>query len=150
MANTYSSLFYHLIFSTKNRVPHLSPDLEPRIWPYIGGVAEHHKMTALQIGGYDDHIHALVMAPPIIAPSQIAQFLKGDSSRWIHETWPSRRSFAWQEGYSAFTVSKSNAEAVIEYIKNQRTHHKRKTFQDEYREFLLQHGIVFDENFVWG
>ena len=81
MANTYTSLHYHLIFSTKNRVNWIKPEFESRIWSYIGGVARKHKMTALRVGGIEDHIHALVMAPPTLAPSQIAQCLKGDSSK---------------------------------------------------------------------
>ena len=116
MANTYSSLHYHLVFSIKNRVAYLTPDIEQRVWAYIGGVARKHKLNALKVGGFDDHIHALVMAPPILSPSQIAQYLKGDSSKWIHETFPELRDFAWQEGYGAFTVSKSNLESVIGYI----------------------------------
>ena len=150
MANTYTSLHYHLIFSTKNRVAHLTPEIEQRVWGYIGGVARHHKMTALQIGGFDDHIHALVMAPPTIAPSQIAQYLKGDSSKWIHETFPHLREFVWQEGYGAFTVSKSNLEAVGGYIQKQREHHHQRGFQEEYRDFLRKHGIEYEERYVWG
>ena len=150
MANTYTSLHYHLVFSTKNRVAHLTPDIEQRVWAYIGGVARKHKMTALQIGGFDDHIHALVMAPPILAPSQIAQYLKGDSSKWIHETFANLHDFAWQEGYGAFTVSKPNLEAVIGYIQKQREHHQQESFQEEYRKFLQRHGIDYDERYVWG
>ena len=150
MANTYSSLHYHLIFSTKNRTPYLKMEIEQRIWAYIGGIARHHKITALQIGGYDDHIHALVMAPPTISLSQIAQYLKGSSSQWIHETFPELRDFAWQEGYSAFTVSQSNLPAVMQYIQSQREHHKKKSFEEEYRDFLNKHGIEYDERYLWG
>jgi len=150
MANTYSSLHYHLVFSTKNRVAYLTPDIEQRVWAYIGGVARKHKLNALQVGGFDDHIHALVMAPPILSPSQIAQYLKGDSSKWIHETFPELRDFAWQEGYGAFTVSKSNLESVIGYIEKQREHHQQRTFQEEYLDFLQKHGIEYDERYVWG
>jgi len=123
MANTYTALFYHIIFSTKNRISFLSPELEPRIWAYIGGVARKHQMIALQVGGIEDHIHALVMAPPILAPSNIAKFLKGESSKWIHEEFPQLSKFAWQDGYGAFTVSKSNLPTVIQYIQHQREHH---------------------------
>jgi REP element-mobilizing transposase RayT len=150
MANTYTALFYHIIFSTKNRVAHIKPDIENRVWAYIGGVARKHQMTALQIGGVDDHIHALVMAPPTYAPSEIAKFLKGDSSKWIHEEFPELHGFAWQDGYGAFTVSKSNLPSVIQYIQNQREHHRTKTFQEEYLEFLQKHGIEYDERYVWG
>ncbi|HMV51694.1 MAG TPA: IS200/IS605 family transposase [Blastocatellia bacterium] len=150
MANTYTSLHYHLVFSTKNRVAGLKPEIENRVWAYLGGVARKHKMTALQIGGCDDHIHALVMASPVMSPSQIAQYLKGDSSRWIHETFPELREFAWQEGYGAFSVSKSNLPSVVAYIQSQRTHHQQKSFQEEYLEFLQKHGVEYDERYVWG
>ena len=150
MANTYTSLYYYVIFSTKNRVGWINPEIEARVWAYIGGVARKHKLTALQIGGVEDHIHALVMAPPTLAPSQLAQYLKGDSSKWMHEEFPALRGFAWQEGYSAFTVSKSNLPEVIAYIQNQRKHHEKRSFQDEYRDFLRKHGIEYDERYVWG
>ena len=150
MANTYTSLHYHIVFSTKNRIPYIKPEIEQRVWEYLGGVVRHHKMTALQVGGVDDHIHALIMAPPTIAPSQIAQYLKGDSSKWIHETFPALRTFAWQEGYGAFTVSKSGLEAVVNYIQHQRAHHQQKDFQAEYLDFLQRHGVEYDERYVWG
>jgi putative transposase len=150
MANTYTSLHYHVIFSTKNREPWLVRDIEQRVWEYIGGIARTHKMTALQVGGVEDHIHALVTAPPTIAPFQIAQFLKGESSKWIHEEFPGMRSFAWQDGYGAFTVSKSNIPEVIAYIQNQREHHRKRTFQEEYLDFLQKNGIEYDERYLWG
>jgi len=150
VANTYTSLHYHVVFSTKNRVAHINPEIEQRVWAYIGGIARKHKMTALQVGGVDDHIHALVMAPPTLSPSQIAQYLKGDSSKWIHEAFRELRSFAWQEGYGAFTVSKSNLESVVSYIQKQREHRQKQTFQEEYLELLQRHGIEYDERYVWG
>jgi REP element-mobilizing transposase RayT len=143
-------LNYHFTFSTKNREPWISQSIEDRIWSYIGGVARKHKMTALQVGGIDDHIHTLVMAPPTLSPSQIAQYLKGDSSKWIHEEFPKLRGFEWQDGYGAFTVSKSQIAEVIKYIQNQRKHHRKKTFQEEYLELLQKHGIDYDERYLWG
>jgi REP element-mobilizing transposase RayT len=150
MANTYTSLHYHLIFSTKNREPWIAQAIEQRIWSFIGGIARNHQMTALQVGGVEDHIHALITAPPTIAPFQIAQLLKGASSKWIHEQFPSLENFTWQDGYGAFTVSKSNIPGVIKYIQNQREHHRKKTFQEEYLEFLQANGIEFDERYLWG
>ncbi|MFN7946371.1 MAG: IS200/IS605 family transposase [Blastocatellia bacterium] len=150
MANTYSSLYYHLIFSTKNRAAWLKAEIEPRVWEYIGGIARQNKMTALQIGGIEDHLHVLVMAPPVFSPGKIAQLLKGGSSLWIHTEYPALRNFAWQDGYGAFTVSKSNLPDVIRYIQNQREHHRKRTFQEEYLEFLRKHGIEYDERYVWG
>jgi len=150
MANTYSALFYHLVFSTKNRTAFIRPEIETRVWAYIGGIAREQKMTAIQIGGVDDHIHALIMAPPTLAPFEIAKYLKRDLSKWIHETFADLQDFGWQDGYGAFTVSKSNVPAVVSYIQNQRAHHQGQTFQDEYREFLNKHGVDYDERYVWG
>ena len=150
MANTYSSLHYHLLFSTKNREPWIVPRIEQRIWRFLGGIARKHRMTALQVGGVEDHIHILVMAPPTIAPFQMAQVLKGESSKWIHEEFSTLQSFGWQDGYAAFTVSKSNVPEVIKYIRNQREHHRKKTFQEEYLEFLHENGIEYDERYLWG
>lgn len=107
-------------------------------------------MTALQIGGVEDHIHALVLAPPTLAPSKIAQLLKGGSSLWIHTEFPEIRSFAWQDGYGAFTVNKSILSDVERYIQNQREHHSKISFQEEYLEFLKKHGVDYDERYLWG
>lgn len=146
MANTYAALHYHVIFSTKNREPWLVRDIEQRVWEFLGGIAR----APLQVGGVEDHIHALITAPPTIAPFQIAQLLKGGSSKWIHEEFTALRNFGWQDGYGAFTVSKSKIPDVITYIQNQREHHRKKTFQEEYLEFLNENGIEYDERYLWG
>ena len=150
MTNTYTALYYHLVFSTKDRVAYLSPPIENRVWAYIGGVAKKHGAMPLQIGGCDDHIHALIAAPANLSLSQIAQRLKGDSSKWIHETFPELQGFAWQEGYGAFTVSKSLLAAVTQYIQEQRVHHAHGNFQDEFRALLQKHGVEYDERYLWG
>jgi REP element-mobilizing transposase RayT len=107
-------------------------------------------VSALQVGGVDDHVHAVVMSPPTLSPGQIAQYLKGDSSKWIHDEFPKLRLFEWQDGYGGFTVSKSQLPEVIKYVKNQRTHHRKKTFQQEYLELLEKHGVDYDERYLWG
>jgi putative transposase len=150
MANTYTSLSYHLVFSTKNRMRWIKPEIGPRLWQYLGGIARRCRMTALQVGGTADHIHMLVLAPAVLSPSQITQFIKGDSSKWVHDQFRELRKFAWQDGYGAFTVSKSNLPDVIRYIQNQREHHRRKTFQEEYLELLHKHGIQYDARYIWG
>ena len=149
MANTYSHLFYHIVFGTKNREDFIATEIEGRVWAYLGGVARKHKMTALQVGGIENHIHALILAPPTIAPSKIAQWIKGDSSKWMHEEFPHIRGFAWQDGYGIFTVSKSAVPKVIDYIRNQREHHLGQSFEDEYLEMLKLHGVDYDERFVF-
>ncbi len=150
MANTYTSLIYHIVFSTKSRQPWLTGGIEQRVWSYIGGIARKHRMTALQVGGVEDHIHSLVMAPTTLSPSQIAQLLKGNSSRWIHEEFPALKHFGWQDGYAAFSVSKSDIPDIVSYIRNQREHHRKKSFKDEYLEFLIKNGIEYDERYLWG
>ncbi len=150
MANSFTSLFYHVVFSTKDRAPYIKPEIEKRVWSFIGGIARKHKMTAIQVGGIDDHIHALVLAPPTLAKSEIAQYLKDESSKWMHETFPNLSEFAWQKGYGAFTVNKAAVEGVVEYILNQREHHKTRTFQEEYLLLLEKHEISYDPRYLWG
>src|SRR5579871_1072672 len=116
MANTYTSLHYHLIFSTKNRQPWIRPDIQPRIWDYLGGIARQNAMKSLQVGGIDDHVHLVVAIPATLPVSKALQLLKGASSKWIHETFPDLAQFQWQDGYAAFTVSKSQLPEVIHYV----------------------------------
>jgi len=151
MANTYSSIFYHFVFSTKNRENWIDTEIEHRVWAYIGGITRKHNCTGIQIGGIEDHIHALILSPPRYSPSQIAQFLKGESSKWIHEEFPKMAKFGWQDGYSAFSVSKSVVPKVVRYIENQREHHQSKTFEEEYSDLLELHEIdVVDNKYLFG
>ena len=150
MANTFSHCFHHLVFSTKNRQKFIRQDIQDRVWAYMGGIARRHGMTALQIGGMEDHAHALVSAPPTIAPSQIAKSIKGDSSFWIRREFSDLGAFAWHDGYGVFTVCKSHSDAVIEYIRNQRTHHEKRTYEDEFVELLKRHEIDYEERYLFG
>ena len=115
MANTFTALHYHIVFSTKNRYPWITTDVEQRMWEYIGGIARENEMKALQIGGIDDHAHILLCTKPKIAVSKAVQLLKGGSSKWIHETFPNLQNFCWQDGYGAFSVSQSALPSVITY-----------------------------------
>jgi putative transposase len=107
MANTYTQMYLHIIFSTKNRVDWIRPGIEARVWEYIGGIARNHKLRPHQIGGIDNHVHALVGSHPTVSPSDAAKYLKGGSSKWIHDEFSDLDRFAWQDGYGAFSVSKS-------------------------------------------
>jgi putative transposase len=149
MANTYSNLFYHIVFSTKGRNDWITTAIEERVWAYIGGIARKHEVIAVQVGGTENHIHVLILAKPRIAPSQIVQWIKGESSKWIHETFPEFSKFAWQDGFGVFSVSKSNVPDIIEYIKNQRKHHAKQTFEDEYISMLKLNEIDYDERYVF-
>jgi REP element-mobilizing transposase RayT len=150
MANTYTSLHYHIVFSTKSREPWLVTAKEARIWEYLGGIARTNGMKALKVGGYDDHIHILVALPATISVSKAVQLLKGASSRWIHESDNDMMAFAWQDGYGAFTVGLSQIADTVRYIEGQREHHRTKSFQEEYVHFLKKHDVEFDERYVWG
>jgi len=150
MANTYTCLHYHVVFNTKNREPWISPDSEERVWSYLAGIAKENGMTPVRFGGVEDHVHLLLGAPPTLAPSKIAQLIKGGSSAWIRDHFPDWRGFAWQDGYGGFSVSRSQLDAVSNYIRNQREHHRNTGFQNEYRTLLDKHGIDYDERYLWG
>ena len=146
---SYISSYFHCIFSTKDRQRLITPDLQKRLWPFLGGIARQNKIKAIEIGGVEDHVHVLLSLPSTIPVSKALQLLKGGSSKWIHETFPEQRTFAWQEEYGAFSVSISQLDKTIQYIKGQEEHHRKLTFQDEFRMFLQRHRIEFDERYLW-
>jgi putative transposase len=150
VANTYTSLYVHLVFSTKNREPWIDHEIENRIWSYLGGIAKENSIKTFEIGGMPDHVHLVLALPPTISVSKSAQLIKGGSSLWIKSTFPEKSTFAWQDGYGAFTISKSNLDGVIKYVRNQREHHRVKTFQEEYTAFLERHGVEYNPTFLWG
>lgn len=149
MANTYTSLYYHVVFSTKHRYPWITQEYEARIWAYLGGTAREHNMHAILVGGVEDHVHILLRLWPTMSVSKALQLLKGNSSKWISDTFPSLQDFAWQRGYSAFTVSKSQLPVVTQYIQCQRTHHAEISFQIELLALLQRHEIEYDERYLW-
>jgi putative transposase len=150
MANTYTSLHYHVVFSTKNRERWITPDVEQRIWAYLNGIAKENRIVPLKIGGVEDHVHLILGMPPVLSLSKAMQLFKGGSSKWVNDAFPALRGFYWQDGYGAFTVSKSNLPEVIQYVENQREHHRTKTFQEEFLALLQRHGVEYDERYVWG
>ena len=150
MANTFTSLHYHVIFSTKNREPAIDQKIEQRVWSYLGGIARENDMKALLVGGIENHIHLLLGIPASLSVSQALKLIKGGSSGWMKETFPGLSGFGWQDGYAAFTVSKSQVPEIEEYIRGQRKHHCVKTFEDEYRTFLEKHEIDYKEEYVFG
>lgn len=149
MANTYTCLHYHVIFSTKHRERWITQDIEQRMWSYLGGIGSQNNLKPLLIGGVDDHVHMLLSMPPSISVSEALKRIKGGSSGWVKDNFPGLKGFGWQDGYGAFTVSGSQIPEVDEYIRNQREHHRLKTFQEEYRAFLDKHEIEYDERYLW-
>jgi REP element-mobilizing transposase RayT len=139
----------HIIFSTKNRAPMIATALQPRLFDYIGGIVQAEKNCLIAAGGMPDHVHLLVSLGREASIADTIRLIKANSSKWIHETFQQLHDFAWQSGYGAFAVSFSNIGAVKRYIARQEDHHRQRTFQDEYREFLKVHEIAFDERYVW-
>ncbi len=149
MANTYTSVNVHFVFSTKNRAPLISANIQERLWSFMGGIARENQMKALCIGGVANHVHLLVSMPNTLSIAKGIQLIKGGSSTWIHTTFPNMGDFAWQEGYGAFSVSLSHLPETIAYIQNQAEHHRHKTFQEEYLAFLRKHDIDYNEKYLW-
>ena len=150
MSHAYSSNRIHVIFSTKQRQKRLREDIQPKLWTYIAGIARNHNFEAIEIGGAEDHCHALIMLPAPMPLSKAVQTMKGCSSKWLNDTGAAGANFAWQEGYGAFSVSASQTEGVVEYIKNQPEHHKKRNYEEEFLEFLKRYGINYDPAHVLG
>jgi REP element-mobilizing transposase RayT len=146
---SYVSSYFHCVFSTKERRPQLTPALRERLWPFLGGIAWHNKMRAIEIGGVEDHAHILLSLPSTLSVAKALQLIKGGSSKWVHETFPERRLFGWQEKYGAFTVSVSQLDKITQYIKSQEEHHRKMTFQEEFLALLKKHRIEYDKRYLW-
>ncbi len=120
--HSFTSCLFHCVFSTKGREPWLTAEIRARLWPYLGGIARENEMKALAIGGVADHVHFLVSLPATMPVAKAMQLLKGNSSKWMHETFPQLQAFAWQEGYGAFSMGVSGMEETSRYIRTQEEH----------------------------
>jgi putative transposase len=146
--HSFTSCLIHCVWSTKNREPWLTGDLRERLWPYLGGIARQNQIKTLAIGGVADHVHILLALPATLSIAKATQLLKGNSSKWIRETFPKMRSFAWQEGYGAFSVGISGVDATVNYIRNQTEHHQRRFFRAEFIAMLQKHGFTYQESML--
>jgi putative transposase len=149
MSGTYSQILLHIVFSTKHRETWISPDVAERLYPYIGGIVRAEKGVLYDIGGIEDHIHMYLRWRPDATVSDLMRTVKARSSKWVHDAFPSLGRFAWQEGYSVFSVSKSQEPAVKAYIAGQREHHQKEDFKSELLRMLRLHEIEFDERYVF-
>jgi putative transposase len=149
MSHSYACLPTHAVFSTKDRAPLVAGECREKLFPYMGGIVREMGGSALIIGGTADHAHMLLSLPPTQCVADALRVIKTNSSRWVHETWPVRRDFAWQTGYGAFSVSESNREAVARYIADQEKHHRRLSFQEEFIRLLKKHKVPYDERYIW-
>ena len=149
MSHSYHNLLYHILYSTHERRPWIDPEIASRVHAYTGGVIRKLGGDALEIGGVNDHLHILARLRSDKAVSDVLRIIKAESSGWIHKTFPNMSHFAWQEGYTAFTVSESQVAKLLRYISNQGPHHKRMSFQEELIKLLTAHGVKFDERYLW-
>ena len=143
---SYTKLLYHIVYATKERRPFLAPSWRADMHDYLGGTVRGLKGNAVEIGGVENHVHLLTSIPPTISVSEFMSKLKANSSNWGKRR--SGQTFAWQDGYSAFTVSESQIDGVRDYIRDQEDHHRERTFAEELQLLLKKHNIPYDENGV--
>jgi len=145
MGNTFSQIFIHLIFSTKQRAPNIKHQFEESLKSYISKSAEKHQLQILAIGGTANHLHVLLIIPPKFSVSKAAQIIKGSSSNWLNNTHFNKGIFRWQRGYGAFSINKSLVPATINYINKQKEHHTDTSYKEEFLAFLNKHDMDYDE-----
>ena len=148
MPSTHSSLHIHVVFSTKERLPFIHSEWKPDLHAFLGGCLKRLDAFPQEIGGVGDHVHLLIGTKPVHAIADLVREAKRVSSEWVRETQRVQK-FAWQEGYGAFSVSQSAVPSARKYIQEQEKHHRRRTFQEEYLEFLEKNGIEYDERYLW-
>ena len=148
--HSFNTCLMHCVFSTQERRPWLTPSIQERLWPYLGGIARENDMKALAIGGVADHVHLLLSLPATLSISKAMQLLKGNSSKWLRDTFPElhAQGFAWQEGFGAFSISISRVDDTVQYIQKQGEHHRKKTFREEFEMFLKKHGYKYDSKML--
>jgi len=144
MGHTFSNHLYHVIFSTKGRLPLLRGEIRDELYKYVCGAARRKHAVIIRVNGTADHVHLLAKVKPVAAVAEVVGAIKANSSRWLSETCAGMRGFEWQAGYSSFSVSESVADAVKEYIARQEEHHRQRTFAEELRAFLDAHGVEYD------
>lgn len=141
--------YIHLIYSTKYREHLLDEAIQPEVYSYIGGICKNLECNPVQIGGHTDHMHVLFLLSKKLPLMKLVEEVKSHSSKWIKTKGEAYKTFYWQGGYGAFSVNPDEISAVINYIKNQKQHHNKISFQDEYRTFLKKYEVKYDERYVW-
>jgi len=147
MPQSLANVLIHLVFSTRDRSPHLTREIREELFPYLGGLFRNIECPVVQIGGVEDHVHILFRLSRTITLAQIVEKTKTSTSKWLKTK--GCPDFAWQAGYGAFSVSQSQASSVVAYIQGQEDHHRVLSFQDELRALFTEAGIDYDERYVW-
>jgi len=150
MPQSLARVLVHIVFSTKNRYPFLSDkDIRGEMHAYIGGTCNEIECPVLTVGGVADHVHVLCALSRNLSIAKVVGDIKRGSSKWIKTKGRMLTKFAWQNGYGVFSVGQSEVERARQYIVGQEDHHRKKTFQDEYRSFLKEYGVEYDDRYVW-
>ena len=149
MANTYTQLHHQFVFATKYRMAAIHQSWKEQLHKYITAIVQDHDHKMLQINTMPDHLHMLIGMRPIQSISSLIQIVKSESTKWVKDKKFCDQAFAWQEGFGAFSYSKSQISRVILYIQRQEDHHRKKTFLQEYIRMLLKSGIEFDERYIF-
>ncbi len=149
MPQSLSFLLVHLIFSTKDRAPILDASVRPNLHAYLATVSRNTNCECFRVGGVADHVHLAIRISRTMTIAQLTEELKTSSSKWLKTQSPALQQFAWQHGYGAFSVCPSDLDALVSYIETQEEHHRRHTFQEEYRAFLNRYGVEFDDRYIW-
>jgi REP element-mobilizing transposase RayT len=141
--------YVHLIFSTKHRQALIHPSVEAELHSYLGGTCNKLECPVIKAGGHFDHVHILCMLSKRMTLSKLLEELKSNSSKWMKTKGQAYQNFYWQNGFGGFSVGASEIERTTAYIANQNEHHRKVSFQDEFREFLKRYGVEYDERYVW-
>ncbi|MCW1922720.1 IS200/IS605 family transposase [Luteolibacter arcticus] len=149
MPQSLARILVHVVFSTKNREPVLSPEIRPHLFGYLATVGRDLGCEVFRVGGVADHVHLAIDLGRTVTIANFVQKVKQTSSGWLKEQEGGPRHFEWQTGYGSFSVGQSQLEALLNYVSNQEEHHRKITFQDEYRALLKKYGVDVDERYVW-
>jgi putative transposase len=148
MSQSYVQFYTHIVFHTKNNIKFIREEIEDELYSYLGGILRNYKSVPIQIGGTSDHVHVLCTLPKTMTPADLVEEIKKSSSKWIKTKSPLYRNFYWQDGYGGFSVGWSQVDIVKDYIRNQKEHHRKIGFLDEYRKLLDEYGISYEERYL--
>jgi putative transposase len=149
MPQSLVKILVHIVFSTKNRADLILPKIENDLYSYINGIVENNKSKLILANGTTNHVHLLVSLGKTIDISELVGDIKRDSSKWVKEKSKNFQNFYWQEGYGAFSIGQSQISDVMKYIANQKEHHQKKDFKDEFRALLRKYEVEYDERYIW-
>lgn len=149
MGQSLNKVYTHIVFSTKYRQDLIDDNIAPELFNYLGGVCKALECNPIQVGGHLDHVHILCQLSRKVTIADLLEEIKKRSSKWIKTQGEAYAGFYWQNGYGIFSVNPSEIEIVVNYIKNQKEHHRQKTYQEEFRAFLKKYKVEYDERYVW-